>query len=200
MREAAAQNMTRSLTTPTFRVTARFALAPLQALSKEVPMSLTLLLARACALAVKTHRLFNAAYTPEGFAIRDRVDVAIAVDTPDGLIAPVIRDVAARPLEELAAEWQSLRHKASTRRLSAEDYRGATFYLSNLGMFSVVHSFDAVLPLGAAAILCVAAADGGRSSCTLSRDHRVLAGADAARFLATLAEYFAAPKCLTAPK
>jgi pyruvate dehydrogenase E2 component (dihydrolipoamide acetyltransferase) len=64
-------------------------------------------------------------------------------------------------------------------------------------MFSVVHSFDAVLPLGAAAILCVAAADGERTSFTLSCDHRVLAGAEAARFLQTLAEYLADPSRLT---
>ena len=128
--------------------------------------------------------MFNAVYTPKGLALRERVDVAIAVDTPEGLIAPVIRDVAARPLSELAADWRDVHAKASSRRLSLQDYEGATFYLSNLGMFSVVHSFDAVLPLGAAAILCVAAPDGERTSFTLGCDHRVLAGADAARFLA----------------
>ena len=197
VREALARNMTASLATPTFRVTARLALAPLLAASKDTGMSLTLLLARACALTVKTHRLFNAVYTPEGFALRERVDVAIAVDTPDGLVAPVIPDVAGRALAELAVDWRNLRDKALGRRLSAQDSQGATFYLSNLGMFSVVHSFDAVLPLGAAAILCVAAADGDRTSFTLGCDHRVLAGADAARFLQSLAEYLANPDRIT---
>ncbi len=193
VREALARNMTASLSTPTFRVTARLSLGPLRAASKAMSMSLTLLLARACAFTVKTHRWFNALYTSEGFAFRERVDVAIAIDTPDGLVAPVIRDVARRGLAELADDWHELREKAVSRRLSLRDYQGATLYLSNLGMFSVVHSFDAVLPLGAAAVLCVAAADGERTSFTLSCDHRVLAGADAARFLQTFAEYLANP-------
>lgn len=196
VREAVARNMIGSVGTPTFRVTARLALAPLMALSKEARISLTLLLARACALTIKAHSLFNSAYTPEGLAVRERVDVGIAMDTPDGLIAPVVRDVAARPLAELAADWRSLHEKALSRRLSAQDYRGATFYLSNLGMFPVVQSFDAVLPPGAAAILCVAAADGERTSFTLGCDHRVLAGADAARFLQALAEWLANPRKL----
>lgn len=200
MRQAVAHNMISSLSTPTFRLTACLALAPLIAVSKELRLSLTLLLARACALTIKAHPLFNAIYTPDGLALRDRVDVAIAVDTPDGLIAPVIRDVAERPLAELAADWSNLRDKALNRRLMAGHYQGATFYLSNLGMFSVVHSFDAVLPLGAAAILCVAAADGGRTSFTLGCDHRVLAGADAARFLQSFADLLANPQRLTAQK
>ena len=100
VREAVARNMISSLAIPTFRMTARLALAPLIAVSKEFQLSLTLLLARACALTVKAHPLFNAMYRPEGLALRDRVDVAIAVDTPDGLLAPVIRDAAARPVAE----------------------------------------------------------------------------------------------------
>lgn len=197
LREALARNMTASLSTPTFRVTARLPLAPLRAASKAMPMSLTLLLARACALSVKMHRWFNAVYSAEGFEFRQRVDVAIAVDTPDGLVAPVIRDVSERSLAELAGDWQELHAKALSHRLTPQNIQGATFYLSNLGMFPVVHSFDAVLPLGAAAILCVAAADGERTSFTLNCDHRVLAGADAARFLQTLEEYLENPRRLT---
>lgn len=196
VREALARNMIGSLATPTFRVTARLALAPLIVVSKETRTSLTLLLARVCALTVKAHDMFNAAYTPDGLAMRERVDVAIAVDTPDGLVAPVLRDVAARPLAELATDWRALHEKTISHRLSPQDYQGATFYLSNLGMFPVVHSFDAVLPQGAAAILCVASADGERTSFTLECDHRVLAGADAARFLQTLAEWLANPRRL----
>ena len=197
VRKTVTRNMIAGLSTPTFRVTARLALAPLREVSKQAQISLTLLLARACALAIKAHPLFNAVYTGEGLALRERVDVAIAVDTPEGLIAPVIRDVAARSLPELAADWRAVHAKALSRRLSLGHYEGATFYLSNLGMFPVVDSFDAVLPLGAAAILCIAAPDGERSSFTLGCDHRVLAGADAARFLQTLAEFLADPHRLT---
>lgn len=199
VREALARNMISSAATPTFRVTARLALGPLLAVSKDTRSSLTLLLARACALTIKVHDLFNAVYTPDGLAVRERVDVGIAVDTPEGLVAPVLRDVATRSLTELAADWRTLHEKTVDHHLSPQDYQGATFYLSNLGMFPVVQSFDAVLPQGAAAILCVAAADGERTSFTLACDHRVLAGADAARFLQTLAEWLANPRRLTAP-
>jgi pyruvate dehydrogenase E2 component (dihydrolipoamide acetyltransferase) len=199
VREALARNMGSSVATPTFRVTARLALAPLHAVAKDTRVSLTLLLARAAALTVTAHELFNAVYTHDGFAVRERVDVGIAVDTPDGLVAPVLRNVAVRPLAELAVDWRTLHEKTVNHRLTPQDYEGATFYLSNLGMFSVVHSFDAVLPQGAAAILCVAAADGDRTSFTLECDHRVLAGADAARFLQTFAEWIATPRRLTGP-
>ena len=74
---------------------------------------------------------------------------------------------------------------------------GAPFYLSNLGMFPVVHSSDAVVAVSAAAMPRVAGEDGERSSCSPNCDHRVLAGADAARFLTTLAEYLAKPGQLT---
>jgi pyruvate dehydrogenase E2 component (dihydrolipoamide acetyltransferase) len=196
-REALARNMTAGLATPTFHMTARLTLAPLLAVSKDTDMSLTLLLARACALTVKAHSLFNSVYTPEGCAFRERVDVAIAVDTLQGPVAPVIRDAAGRSLEQLAVDWRNLHEKALGCGLSVEDCQGATFYLSNLGMYSVVHSFDAVLPVGAVAVLCVAAADGDRTSFTLGCDHRVVAGADAARFLKTLAEFLASPDRLT---
>jgi pyruvate dehydrogenase E2 component (dihydrolipoamide acetyltransferase) len=199
VREALARNMVSSAATPTFRVSARLALAPLHAVAKDTRTSLTLLLARAAALTVRAHELFNAVYTHDGLAIRERVDVGIAVDTPDGLVAPVLRDVAVRPLAKLAVDWRTLHEKTVNHRLSPQDYEGATFYLSNLGMFSVVDSFDAVLPQGAAAILCVAAADGDRTSFTLECDHRVLAGADAARFLQTFAEWLATPRRLTEP-
>jgi pyruvate dehydrogenase E2 component (dihydrolipoamide acetyltransferase) len=193
VREAVARNMIDSLATPTFRVTAELALAALKKAADDTRTSFTVLLARACAVTITAHPLFNAIYTPDGLAMRERVDVGIAVDTPDGLIAAVLRDVAKRPLAALSEDWRSLRDRVSSRRLMPEDYKGATFYLSNLGTFPVVHSFDAVLPLGAAAILCVAAADGDRTSLTLGCDHRVVSGADAARFLQTLSERVAAP-------
>jgi len=186
LREAVARNMIASVTTPTFRLTAQLPLEPLQKLAKEKDFSLTLLLARASALTVKAHPLFNAAYTPEGIAQRDQVDIGIAVDIVEGLITPVLRDVGGRPLAALAEDWRILRDKVKSRRLVPQDYRGATFYLSDLGIFPVVQSFDAIIPLGASAILSVAAARNEGAMFTLSCDHRVVFGADGARFLTTL--------------
>ena len=188
---AIANNMVAASSTPTFRVSARLPLAPLLALAQEVGCSLTLLLARACALTVEAHPKFNSVFTSNGIAQRQQVDVGIAVDVPDGLVTPVLRDVTRRPLNELSNDWNILKKKATGKQagqyLKPKDYRGATFYLSNLGMFPTVSNFDAVVPIGAAAIMAVAASHDGVAEFTLNCDHRVVYGADAARFLDTFA-------------
>lgn len=198
LREAVARNMIASVAAPTFRITAQLPLEPLVKAAQQGQRSLTLLLARACALTIVAHPLFNAAYTPDGLARRDRVDVAVAVDNGDGLITPVLRDAAGRPMAELAQAWAILREKVRTRRLAPTEYSGATFYLSNLGASSVVYSFDSIVPIGAAAILSVAAARQQGAFVTLACDHRVVFGADAARFLETLAEQVKEPAKLLA--
>jgi len=193
LRESVARHMIASAPTPVFHVSARLPLAGLQQTARQNNLSLTLLLARACALAIKAHPLFNAVYTPEGLAQRERIDIAIAAEIPEGLVTPVLRDVAGRPLPELAADWETLREKIRTRRLSAQDYRGATFYLSDLGVFTIVESFDSILPIGASAILSIGAARTRGALCTLTCDHRVVFGADAARLLTTLGEWLSSP-------
>jgi pyruvate dehydrogenase E2 component (dihydrolipoamide acetyltransferase) len=198
MREAMARNMIASLATPTFRVTAHYPIKALKDAADEKHLSLTLLIARACALTVKAMPIFNAVYTDNGLARRDRVDVAIAVDLPDGLITPVLRDAAERPLAQLAKDWQALREKVDKRRLKPEEYQGGTFYVSNLGMFASVHNFDAVLPVGAAAILCIGAGKDGQASFTVTCDHRVVSGADGARFLQALSKQLSDPQKLSA--
>ena len=198
MREAVARNMIASLATPTFRVTAKFPIRALKEAADKKRLSLTLLIARACALTVKAMPIFNAVYTPDGLARRERVDVAIAVDLPDGLITPVLRDAAQRPLTQLAEDWKALRDKVDNRRLKPQEYAGGTFYISNLGMFATVHNFDAVLPVGAAAILCIGAGEDGRASFTVTCDHRVVSGADGARFLQALGGRLSDPQKLSA--
>jgi pyruvate dehydrogenase E2 component (dihydrolipoamide acetyltransferase) len=198
LREAVARNMIAVATTPTFRVTAHLPIAPVVKLAKDRQQSLVLLLARACARTVVAHPLFNAAYTPEGLARRQRVDIGIAVDRGEGLITPVLRDVAGRPFAELARDWSALRDKVSSRRLQPADYSGATFYLSDLGVFPVVDAFDSIVPPGAAAILSVAAARPQGTAFTLACDHRVVFGADAARFLETLSRELGEPEKLLA--
>jgi pyruvate dehydrogenase E2 component (dihydrolipoamide acetyltransferase) len=198
LREAVARNMIASASTPTFRVSAQLPIEKLAKLAKERQQSLTLSLARACALTVLEHPLFNAAYTSEGLARRERVDIGVAVDNGDGLITPVLRDAARRPLAELAKNWASLRDKVSSRRLVPADYSGATFYLSDLGVFSVVEAFDSIIPPAAAAILSVGASRPQGAYCTLACDHRVLFGADAARFLETLRQKLNDPAKLLA--
>ena len=189
MQQTVAQNMVATLTTPTFRTTASISLKSLKKISQQHKLSLTLLLAYVCAQTINANPVFNAVYTPEGMAVRQRVDIGIAVDVPNGLLTPVIRDAAGRPVEELAEDWRILKDKIKRQRLVPEDYEGASFYLSNLGVFPAVHSFDALVPLGAAAILAIGAEHDGKCMFTLSCDHRVVSGADSARFLTTLQDY-----------
>jgi len=189
LRAAVARNMAATVQTPTFQISAQLPVEPLHAVAKKAGVTLTLAMTRACALTVAEDPWFNHVWTAKGVAKRERVDVGIAVDTGDGLVTPVLRDAARRPLAELAEDWRILLGKVKKGRLSPEDYQGASFYLSNLGIFPVVSHFNAIVPLGASAILAIAATDAqGKADFTLSCDHRVIFGADAARFLAALAK------------
>jgi len=95
LREAVAHNVAVRAATPTFRVTAELSIEAVQALAKKQAISLTALLARACAAAISADPLFNAAWTGHGLAHRTRVDIGIAIDSPDGLFTPVLRHLRA---------------------------------------------------------------------------------------------------------
>lgn len=187
LRAAVARNMSATLHTPTFLISSRFDLASLQKVAKDNKWSFTLLLGRVCALTVAEDPWFNHVWTSQGLARRQRVDLGIAVDTGDGLITPVLRDAAGRTLPELAEDWRILLGKVKKGRIAPNDYQGASFYLSNLGVFPEIERFNAIVPTGSAAILAVAATGrDGLTDFTLSCDHRVIFGADAARFLQRL--------------
>ncbi len=189
MQKAVADNMIATVQTPTFSISAEMPIEAVKNAAHSQQISFTLLLARAVAQTIIRHPKFNMVYTRRGLAVRERIDIGIAVDVPDGLVTPVIRDVAGRSMAELAEDWRILRDKTKRQRLVPADYTGATFYISNMGVFPNVHSFEAIVPPGAAAILAVGASKMGKSLMTLSCDHRVLYGADAARFLETLEEH-----------
>jgi pyruvate dehydrogenase E2 component (dihydrolipoamide acetyltransferase) len=193
LRKVIASTMSRAVQTPQFRVSTQLDLTAFKAYADVYEGSFTLLLSRACALTVKEQPDFNAAWTPEGLARRKRVDVAIAMEAEHGLLTPVLRDVAGRTVAQLVEDWRAIKQKTREHRMAPEDFHGATFYLSNLGMFPGVVQFDAVVPPGATAILAVAAPGEAGTMLTLTCDHRVVFGADAARFLAALAERLAHP-------
>ena len=195
MESAVARNMVETRGTPVFHLTARFSLAPLVQAAKARDLSLTLALARACALAVSRVPRVNSLWTRQGILERERIDVGVAVDTGEGLVTPILRDAGGRPLSELREDWRILKQKAKLGRLAPEDYSGGTFYLSNLGTFPEVLSFDAILPSTAGAILAVAAPDEtGSVHMTLACDHRTLYGAHAARFMGALASLLPTPE------
>ena len=194
MHRAIADNMTATLGIPTFRVSARIAMTKLIETAEKQKTSLTLLLSKALAMTVQKYPQFNAAYTPYGLAQRKQVDVGIAVDRPGSLLTPVIRDAAVQSIAELNKQWDSLKAKIKARRIKPADYKGATIYLSNLGVFKRVTQFEAIVPPGSAAILAVGAEQDGYAAFTLSCDHRVVYGADAARFLEYFAELLELPE------
>ena len=165
------------------------------------------LVVKACALALRDHPHVNAAYTEDGFRYSDRVNVGIAVAADDALLVPVIHDADRKSLAEIAAEARGLAAKARDGTLTPPELDGGTFTVSNLGMHGVLR-FEALLNTPQAAILAVGAVgprpavvDGELTvrpllSATLVCDHRILYGADGARFLSRVRELLEDPVSL----
>jgi pyruvate dehydrogenase E2 component (dihydrolipoamide acetyltransferase) len=163
------------------------------------------LVVKAVALALRDHPALNASYD-ETRAIRfSRVNVGIAVATDDGLYVPTIFDADARSVAEIAAESRRLTELVRSRSITTEELDGGTFTVSNLGMFGV-RRFNAVINRPQAAILAVGEValrpwvtpDGGIAArrlmdVALSCDHRIVYGADGARFLQRLRELLESP-------
>jgi pyruvate dehydrogenase E2 component (dihydrolipoamide acetyltransferase) len=155
------------------------------------------LVVRAVALALVKHPTCNAWWLDDKIRYWNEVHVGMAVAIPDGLITPVIRNADQKSLLDIGAESKVLAGKARDRKLMPEEYTGATFSISNLGMFDIEH-FTAVINPPEAGILAVgsiaqvpAAVDGAvvlrkRMRVTMSCDHRVIDGATGAQFLQTV--------------
>jgi pyruvate dehydrogenase E2 component (dihydrolipoamide acetyltransferase) len=166
----------------------------LNALEGQPKISFNDLVLRACALALLQHPGVNASFQGESIRVFYRAHIGIAVALEDGLITPVLRDVHAKSLGQIATEARDLAERARQRKLRAAEMSGATFSISNLGMFDVTE-FSAIINPPEGAILAVGSvrkvpvvtADGlgvgRRMMLTLSCDHRVMDGAMGARFL-----------------
>ena len=169
------------------------------------------MLAKACAIALVKTPLINAAYGASGtIDYNDHVNVAQAVALDGGLITPTLRDADKLSLTDLSAAWKDLVGKARSGSLKPEEYQTGTFTISNLGMFDVAQ-FDAILPPGQGAILAIAsskvvpipmpgAALGvglqKQMTVTITCDHRIISGADAAAFLKDFAAAVENPQSL----
>ncbi len=137
----------------------------------------------------------NAAWTEAAIRRYRRVDIAVAVATPGGLITPILRDVSAKSLGVISSEIKALAERAKAGRLLPHEYQGGSFTISNLGMYGI-REFSAIINPPQACILAVGAAEqravvkAGHlavatvMSCTLSADHRVVDGVVGAEFLA----------------
>jgi pyruvate dehydrogenase E2 component (dihydrolipoamide acetyltransferase) len=172
-------------------------------------LTVTAILLKLCGLALKRFPKFNASLDLKNDQIiyKDYIHVGVAVDTPRGLLVPVIRDVDRKGVTGLSVELGELARKARDRKLSAEDLQGGGFSISNLGGLGTTY-FTPIVNWPEVAILGV-----GRAQTqpiwregqfvprqimplSLSYDHRLIDGADAARFLRFLAEALESPLML----
>ncbi|MDQ2887293.1 MAG: 2-oxo acid dehydrogenase subunit E2 [Chloroflexota bacterium] len=159
-----------------------------------VKISVNDLVVKACALALEKFPDVNSSYKDGQFIHHQRINVGIAVDIPNGLIVPVIRDANIKGVRSIAREAKALAEKARVGKLAPDDFSGGTFSVSNLGMMDVTEFVPVINP-PEAAILAVASARktfvpiNGEPvvrdimPLTVSADHRILYGAMVARFL-----------------
>jgi pyruvate dehydrogenase E2 component (dihydrolipoamide acetyltransferase) len=154
-------------------------------------------LIKAVAMALARHPEVNASWGDTVILRHNRVHVGVAVAIEDGLITPIIRDADRKGIADIAREVRELAGRAREKKLKPDEYTGATFSVSNLGMFGI-HEFTAIINPPESAILAVGAAEDAvvvvdgqpavrqRMRMTMSCDHRVIDGAMGARFLQTL--------------
>ena len=152
------------------------------------------LFAKLTAVALQEHPLLNARWQGEEIVLNKAVHVGIAVDTPEGLLVPVVRNVQSQSVREIAAQSKALIEKALARKLSADELQGGTFTITNLGIYNIDAFTPIINPpqcaiLGIGRIVKKPAVVGekikARDMVTLSLtfDHRIVDGAPAARFL-----------------
>ncbi len=160
-------------------------------------VSLTAMLVKTLAWTLAQHPWLNSSLREDGIHLLKGIHLGVAVALPEGLIVPVIRDAGQKGIGQIAAELREKTDRARQGKLTLTDVTGGTFTLSNLGPFGI-EQFTAILAPGQTGILAVGAAypepvirDGQVVirpvvHLTLSVDHRVVDGAVAAQFMATL--------------
>jgi pyruvate dehydrogenase E2 component (dihydrolipoamide acetyltransferase) len=179
--------------------------AALAATNSSVKITHTDLLIALAARVLVQHPRLNASWTPDGIQIHPDVNMAIAIAVNDGVIASVIPNAHVASIAEIATQRRDLAERAKSGKSRPQDFAGATFTISNLGMFQI-DSFTAIIPPPQAAILAVGAitdrvvaingqpAVRSMMTLTLSCDHRVIDGARGAQFLNDLAKAIAEPQ------
>ena len=169
-------------------------------------LTMTAILLKASALVLKRFPRFNSSIDVRNrrLVLKRFVHVGVAVDTPNGLMVPVIRNADRKNVIELARDLGEISKKARERKVSPKDLQGGTFTISNLGGIGTL-AFTPIVNWPEVAILGVAKSglepvfrDGGfvprlMMPLSLSYDHRVIDGAEAARFLGTLVNYLEDP-------
>jgi pyruvate dehydrogenase E2 component (dihydrolipoamide acetyltransferase) len=173
-------------------------------------MTVTAIALKVCAAALKIFPQFNASIdlAKEEIVYKQYINIGVAVDTDRGLLVPVIRDVDTKNIVELAAELTKLSKKARDKKLSPAEMGGGTFTITNLGGiggtgFSPIVNYPEVAILGLSRSSMEPVWISGKFEArlvlplSLSYDHRLIDGADAARFLRWVAEAFEQPFLLS---
>jgi len=205
LRKVSAQNLTRSwLTIPHVTQHDNADITDLEAFRKSqnkrleregVKLTMLAFLVTACARALKEYPRFNSSLENSGEALIEKgyINIGIAVDTPNGLVVPVIKNADKKGLKEIALEMGELAEKARNRKLTPADMKGGTFSISSLGgiggtAFTPIVNWPEVAILGVSRSDMQPVWDGNQFQprlmlpMSLSYDHRVIDGAAAARF------------------
>lgn len=213
MRQVIASRLSQSIgPVPTFYLTVDVELDNLLALRKQInstlseneKISVNDIIVKAAAMALMHHPWVNAAFLGDKIRFYERADIGVAVAIDEGLITPVIRGANLKGLAAISSEIKELAARARERKLQPEEYTGATFSVSNLGMMGI-REFTAIINPPESGILAIGA---GRETpvvrngeitvktlmtVTMSCDHRIVDGATGARFLETLKKYLENP-------
>jgi pyruvate dehydrogenase E2 component (dihydrolipoamide acetyltransferase) len=173
--------------------------------SGSVKITHTDILTAIVARVLLQHPRMNASYTPAGIQLHSEVNIAIAIAVNDGVIAAVIPNAHRATIAEIATQRRDLADRAKAGKSRTQDLMGATFTISNLGMFQI-DSFTAIIPPPQAGILAVGAiadrvvvvegkpAVRSMMTITLSSDHRIVDGAHGALFLNDFVKAIAEPQ------
>lgn len=173
-------------------------------LKEEEKVSVNDVIVKVAAMASLKHPFVNSSYRSDKIRFYEDADVGVAVAIDEGLITPVVRGANNKGIAQIAKEVKELAARARDKKLAPEEYTGATFSISNLGMFGI-KEFTAIINPPEAAILAVGGAtptavvrDGEivirqMMHVTMSCDHRVIDGATGARFLQTFKQMLENP-------
>src|SRR5437588_671075 len=177
---------------------------PINEIYPDAKISINDVILKVAAAALIQHPQVNASFQEKNIRYYEHADIGVAVATENGLITPVVRSADLKSLPEIGAEVRELAERARARKLKPEEYIGATFSISNLGMFGI-DEFTAVINPPEGAILAIGAAapkpvvhDGQivirqTMRVTMSCDHRVVDGAIGAKFLQTFKQIMENP-------
>ncbi|MGB7070729.1 MAG: pyruvate dehydrogenase complex dihydrolipoamide acetyltransferase [Pyrinomonadaceae bacterium] len=213
MRQVIASRLAESIgPIPTFYLTIEVEMDNVLAVRKQIntvlddseKISVNDIIVKATAVSLIRHPFVNSSYQDKTLRFYEQADIGVAVAVEEGLITPVIRGANLKGFSEISREIKDLAAKAKARKLQPEEYTGATFSISNLGMMGI-KEFTAIINPPEAGILAIGGAnptpvvrDGEVTTrsimnVTMSCDHRVIDGATGAKFLQTFKQMLENP-------